>query len=450
MKAGLFPACLVLLTACLARAELKLATFDVDATPPDGSALTYDPMKEAGELTLRARGFALSGAGEPVVVCAVDWIGIGNAGHDAFRDALAAAAGTTRERVAVQALHQHDAPICDFSAAAVLEDAGLPAIVFDRKITQPVIDRAAAALKEAMTRARPVTHVSMGRAEVREVASNRRIVGEDGKVRAVRFTTTKDPALRAEPEGVIDSQAVVIGLWDGEKPVVALSYYATHPQSYYRTGVANPDFPGMARFLRQTDVPGVLHVHFTGAGGNIGAGKYNDGATENRPVLAKRLADGLARAWAAAEKRPLGAEDVGWEVERVTLAPAAHLKAEELAASLSGGQAKPASILGTAAQLAWVRRMEGGTKLEISCLRLGSARILHMPGELFVEYQLAAAQLRPDLTVAMAAYGDYGPGYIGTARAYAEGGYETQPDSSFVGPEAEAVLTGAVKKLLAR
>ena len=94
--------------------------------------------------------------------------------------------------------------------------------------------------------------------------------------------------------------------------------------------------------------------------------------------------------------------------------------------------------------------LPAGAKLELSCLRLGGARILHMPGELFVEYQLAAAQLRPDLTVAMAAYGDYGPGYIGTARAYAEGGYETRPDSSFVGPEAEAVLTDAVKKLLAR
>ena len=55
---------------------------------------------------------------------------------------------------------------------------------------------------------------------------------------------------------------------------------------------------------------------------------------------------------------------------------------------------------------------------------------------------------RPDLFVAMAAYGDYGPWYIGTAQAYEEGGYETQPRSSNVGPGAEAVLMGAIKKLL--
>jgi hypothetical protein len=56
---------------------------------------------------------------------------------------------------------------------------------------------------------------------------------------------------------------------------------------------------------------------------------------------------------------------------------------------------------------------------------MGPAVVLHMPGELFVEYQLAAQRMRPDRLVCMAAYGDYGPGYIGTEIAYSEGGYET-------------------------
>jgi hypothetical protein len=48
----------------------------------------------------------------------------------------------------------------------------------------------------------------------------------------------------------------------------------------------------------------------------------------------------------------------------------------------------------------------------------------------------------------MAAYGDYGPGYIGTAEAYPQGGYETSPHASLVAPEVEAVLMGAIKRLL--
>ena len=55
------------------------------------------------------------GAEKPVVLCAVDWIGISNDGQTVFRKLLAEAAGTSPERVAVHTLHQHDAPSCDFS-----------------------------------------------------------------------------------------------------------------------------------------------------------------------------------------------------------------------------------------------------------------------------------------------------------------------------------------------
>jgi hypothetical protein len=49
----------------------------------------------------------------------------------------------------------------------------------------------------------------------------------------------------------------------------------------------------------------------------------------------------------------------------------------------------------------------------------------------------------------MAAYGDYGPAYIGTAASYQQGGYEVSPSASNVAPEAELVLMNAMKKLLA-
>ncbi|MEP0343470.1 MAG: hypothetical protein ABJE27_01760, partial [Rhodopirellula bahusiensis] len=102
---------------------IRLAKFDVDATPPVGSMMAYDRVKRVEEMTLRARGIVLLGAGQPIVLCAVDWIGIGNEGHDQFRSRLAKAAGTIPERVAVHTLHQHDAPRCDFSAEQLVNDA---------------------------------------------------------------------------------------------------------------------------------------------------------------------------------------------------------------------------------------------------------------------------------------------------------------------------------------
>ena len=429
-----------------ANSGLRLARFDVDATPPVGSHLAYDPVTNTWDMTLRARGVVLLGAGQPIVLCAIDWIGVANEGYDAFRETLAAAAGTSPSRVTLHALHQHDAPDCDFGAEKVLKDAGLDTLNYDGTFAREVLRRLDRSVRESLGHAQPVSHLGLGQAAVREVASNRRIIGPDGKV-STRYTATKDPVLRAAPEGVIDPIVSLVSFWNGDAPLAVLSYYATHPQSYYRTGVPNPDFPGMARFFRQLEVPEALHVHFNGAGGNIGAGKYNDGAMSNRVVLARRVADGMKRAWDATRREPISAGAIKWAVEPVKLPPAKHLKLDELQAQMNGRQAA-FFLQGGSSKIAWLKRCAAGRQLDVSCLTLGSARILHMPGELFVEYQLAAKAMQPERFVAMAAYGDYGPGYIGTAIAYEQGGYETSPGASNVAPEVEEVLMKAMRKVL--
>ena len=426
---------------------IRVATFDVDATPPVGSEMAYDPVKRLDEMTLRCRGIVVLGADQPMVLCAVDWIGIANAGHDAFRDALAEAAGTTRDHVALHAVHQHDAPGCDFTAERILRELGRANCGrFEGTFQRRVMQRAADAIRSALPAAQAATHYGWGVAEVKEVASNRRLKGPDGRIRATRYTTTQDPALRAEPEGVIDPQVSLLSFWNGARPLAVLSYYACHPQSYYRTGVPSPDFPGIARFIRGQAVPEALHVHFNGAGGNIGAGKYNDGAKENRMLLALRLAEGMKQAWHATERHPLTVQDIGWQTVPVRLPVAPHLKEVELVQALK--TEPPHGTSAKADQLAWLRRCAAGQAIDLACLRVGQSCVLHLPGELFVEYQLMAKAMRPDLHVALAAYGDYAPGYIGTAAAYPEGGYETSPGASLVAPEVEQVLTVAMKRLL--
>src|SRR5216117_1621743 len=207
---------------------LRIATFDVDATPPVGSHMAYDPVTNRWDLGLRARGVVLVGAGEPIVLCAVDWIGIANEGHDAFQSALARAAETSSRRVAVHTLHQHDAPDCDFSAERILKEAGLDPRQFDGRFQRQVISNLESAVRASLSRAQPVTHLGLGEARVEKVASNRRILGTDGKVRAIRWTATPDPAVRAEPEGTIDPTVSLVSFWNGERPLVVLSYFATH------------------------------------------------------------------------------------------------------------------------------------------------------------------------------------------------------------------------------
>lgn len=441
---------LLLSVTAFAQGELKLATFDVDATPPLGSDMAYDPVKRLDELTLRCRGVVLLGSGQPIVLCAVDWIGIANEGHDAFRAALAEAAGSVPERVAVHALHQHDAPGCDFTAEKIITELKLPGYGrFQGDFHRVVIKRAADAIRAALTNAQPVTHYSSGKAEAKEVASNRRVeVLAGGRIGRMRGSASKVPELRALPEGLIDPMVSVLAFWNGDKPVAVLTYYACHPQSYYRLGIPSPDFPGIARFMRGQDVNVALHVHFNGAGGNVAAGKYNDGAQPNRVILASRLAEGMRKAFADSEshKMPLKAEDVGWNTVPVSLPLAPYVNEKELLEKIK--TAPPRGYISLVDQLAYLRWNQAGRKIDVACLCVGKARVLHLPGELFVEYQLAAKALRPDLDVMMAAYGQYGPGYIGTDKAYPEGGYEVGINSSNVAPGVEAVLMGAMKEVL--
>ncbi|WP_165070944.1 hypothetical protein [Paludisphaera rhizosphaerae] len=441
---------IAILIPCSAFADapaLKAGVFSVDASPPVGSPLTYDPTQGTAH-PLSCKGVVLIGAGEPVVLCALDWIGVANDGQREFRQALAKAAGTTPDRVEIHTLHQHDAPICDFSADAILAEQGINRDYFDAPLARDMIARTAAAVQKAGADARPITQIGLGEGVVEKVASNRRVLDAAGKkVEHVRYSATKDPKVRDKPEGLIDPKLKMISLWEGDKPVAVLTFYATHPQSYYRTGLANPDFPGIARDQRQ-EKTGVFHVHFNGAGGNITAGKYNDGAHENRQILADRVAAGMDRAWNSTVKSTVTAGDLGWKTLQVKLPVDPELDETKLIEIVADKSKTGRERWKAACELAWVRRCKAGETVDASCLKLGDSRTLFMPGELFIEYQLAAQKQRPDLFVAMAAYGDYGPGYIGVENAYPQGGYETSHHVSLVAPGVEAVLMQAIKTLL--
>ena len=440
----------VLLPTSLPAADgLRIAVFQADVTPPLGAPLCAGLVAPAREIVdpLSARGVVLLTGDQPIVLCAVDWVGIGNGGFDAFREALAKAAGTVPGRVRVHCLHQHDAPLADLSAEQLLAGHGLGGKLFDVAAFRTALQRTADAVSESLPQARPVTHLGIGKGKVEGVASNRRLLGPDGKVQFVRLSSCKDEQVRALPEGTIDPFVQLLTFWDGDRAIAALSYYATHPQSYYGQGGVSADFVGMARSQREAALPGVACVHFDGAGGNVAAGKYNDGSRETRPVLAARLAAGMEQAWNQTKKVPLRAEEIGWRVVPVALPPAAHLSEATLNGILSDEKFDLRRRLTASRNLAWLQRCKAGRTIELNCLLLGPAAVVHMPGELFVEYQLAAQALRPGSTVCMAAYGDYGPGYIGVEGAYAQGGYETGP-VSLVAPEVERVLMPALKELL--
>jgi hypothetical protein len=350
----------------------------------------------------------------------------------------------------VHCLHQHDAPGCDFLADEIAAEAGLGGRLFPVEFAREAIERVAVAARAAAAKLTPVTYVAYGLAPVECVASNRRILGDDGKVKYARMTACTDPIIREQPEGLIDPNVRLVEFWHDDHPLAVLSYYATHPQSYYRTGMVSADFVGMARDQREKREGADLHLHFNGAGGNIGAGKYNDGAVENRHVLADRLAAGMEKAWESARRIPAAEFAIDWKTTEVALPVSPWYDAAASRAELNDPKLAEVKRLQAARAIAWARRRAAGKTIGAARLRIGPVDILHLPGELFVEYQLTAQQLRPASFVCFAAYGDYGPGYIGTADAYSQGGYETgiASKASRVAPQSEHVLLTAIEQLL--
>ena len=433
--------------------SVRFYTFQVDATPPMGHPLCNGSVPPAIKVIdpLSARGLVLEAKGqEPIVLCAVDWVTINNESHDLWRQTLADAAGTTIDRVSVHTTHPHDTPGVDRAAQRLLDAAGMKNAIFDPSFEADVLERLAAEVRREQATKREISHVSLGKAKVARFASSRRLIGPDGKVQHVRYSSCKDENVRAREEGLIDPFILVVGLWEGQRPVAVMSYYASHPQSFYYTGGISSDTTGLARAIRDAAVPTAMHLHFCGAGGNVAAGKYNDGAPTNRLRLAERLADGMERAWDNSVKLPLTAADVQWKVKEVAIPLAAAMRdTEAVRLSLNDQNTAFTERRMLARKLAFAERCCQGILYPLTCLRLGDARILQTPGELFVEYQIAAQAYRPGEFVALAAYGDCGPGYIGTKEAYAQGGYECDPRHARVAPEVEDVFLDAIRELLA-
>lgn len=426
--------------------ELRLAPFRFDVSPPLGHAccggwitpvVGYDDPQEA-------LGLVLLGAGPPIVLCAVDWTGILNEAHVEWRRALAEAAGTTPDRVAVQCVHQHNAPFVCLEAERITQAQGDLPHIMDVDFFRRCLDAGRNAVAAALREARRVTHVAAGQARVQQVAANRRILGAGGQVRTMRGSSSRDAELQALPEGLIDPFLKTVAFYDDEQKIAACHYYACHPMSYYGDGRVSADFCGLARRRRQEDEPACLHVYFNGCGGNIGAGKYNDGSREMRPVLVERMYRGIVESEARLEPRPVST--ARWTTQEILPPPDPRWDAEAILRQIADRKQPVVNRNRPAYTVAWLRRFDAGTPIVLSALHLGDVSLLHLPAESFIEYQLEAQQAAPGRFVACAAYGDGGPWYVPTAEAYPQGGYEVSV--AWCDRQVDPMLSSGVRELL--
>lgn len=426
--------------------NLHLARFRFDVTPPLGHSLCGGWIKPVAAVDdpLEAIGLIILGAGQPIVICAVDWTGLLNDAHVQWRTALAEAAGTTPQRVAVQCVHQHNAPFACLEAERIVHaQKNLPHII-ELDFFRRCLDASRAAVTEALRQAEPITGIASGEAAVDRVAANRRILGPDGKVASQRGSSSTNPEHHRLPEGLIDPLLKTVAFYHGDRKLAACHYYACHPMSYYGDGRVSADFCGLARKQRQQEEPDCTHLYFNGCGGNIGAGKYNDGSQEMRPILTRRIYDGIAASEAKLQPQPI--QSVNWSTHDVLPPPHPRWDEAEILEQIANDSNPVVARNRPAYTVAWLRRFRSQLPITLSGLHINDISMLHLPAECFIEYQLGAQAAAAERFVACAAYGDGGPWYIPTAEAYDQGGYAVSV--AWCDPQIDPLLSSGIHNLL--
>lgn len=432
----------------------EISTFSCDITPPMGTPLcggVIEPAKVIDDPQY-ALGFVLQGGGDPLVLAVMDWVGVYGVAHDQFTEQLADAANTSPQRVLLCSVHQHDAPWQAPDAQALLSEYNRDILFCDPNLFERTAQQVVEAMQNSLSKTERVTHVGLGRAQVRQVASNRRLLGADGKVAHMRNSRCYEPDIRAAPEGLIDPYLSALTFFNDDRPVLTMNHYATHPMSHYGHGHLSSDFCGLARARRLADDPQCLQVFVNGCAGNIGAGKYNDGSPEDRQGLIQRMYEAMTEASNRSERQPLNdvkyshllmrlpmREDPGFTHEDCikALQEVDPPTQDYLDDAMRTGRIVQRDLRHSALALCWRKRSQ--EPINVPTVDLGVAKLVLLPGEPFIEFQLAAQQYCPDPPVIVIGYGNAGSGYLCTDIAYDQGGYEANLPA-YTGRGTEAVL----------
>lgn len=427
----------------------KLASFTVDITPPVGEPIAFG-LNRRVDSPIHVRGVLLDAGRKRLVLAAADVLGLYGDVYRIWRRAIAAASGCPEKNVLLHCVHQHDS-IVPPSREKWKRLAARPG---DSQSSPAYYARILETLRAAVRKAArgswaKVERLATAERRISGLASNRRLVGPDGKVFAMRWSMTTNRKLQREPVGRIDPLLRTIGFLGAKgRLLAALHFYATHPMGAYSREMAGADIPGVALAYAARACPaGVQQIYFTGCAGDITFGKYTFASkTENLRVLGARLGAALAANLAVLQPHPVGA------VRLVHAAFDLPLDRKRINRSALLLRLRKARNLGEAYfpmhMLELLDDWKRWRRVELTRLDLGpDVHLLSLPAETVVAYQLFAQSMVPEKFLACAAYAEGLYGYLPTAEMFAEGGYE--PLAGPATPELEAHYKAALGELLA-
>ncbi len=429
----------------------------VTITPPLGTPLAghfEERRAETIDDDLTARSLVLDDGAAPLALVVCDLIRLPGHVVGAAREAVAARCGIPAERVMISATHTHTGPVTasgggDPGERPMLAAGGDPATaeLIDADADPGDLAWLAGRIDDAVavagSRLRPA-RLAHGTTKVAGACFNRRYRMGDGTV--VFNPGVGNPDIRGAV-GPVDPTvtALLVEALDGT-PLALWANLALHYVGTDDERAVSADYYGAFAWA----VPRLLGDGCVGLLTNGASGDVN--AIDLEPVVPARGAARarlVARAVAAAAvnaarlgRRPeaplLAADVVPLALQRCPISADDVAGAEailgrtdpdpEPAASFGFvvGQPIPARQARTYARdvLALAAMPNAGTT-EIQVMRLGGLALVALPGEIFVELGLAIKAASPFPTTAIVGLANDQVGYVPTAAAFGQGGYET-------------------------
>ncbi len=392
----------------------------VDVTPPLGTILTgyfYERISDGVLDPIELNAVAINDGEKTAVIITSDFMYTVEKAMNRFRSLISDKTGVEIDNIFIQSVHQHTSTTAGIGGPtdAAYQD------VLERKycdVAQMAIDD----LKE--------TTVSIAQKQTAEqISFIRRYKMKDGSTR------TNPGAKRIDqidgPIGEADSTVRIVRFTREDAKDIALVNFQTHPDVI--TGNKfSADWPGFTRRFTEADLGDVHCILVNGCEGDVNHINPYDVHRKypHSEHMGRVVADTVIDIWDKTEQIDVDKITTKVEIKRIPSNMNGIEKIDECIKYYSDYQAgliedKPSmNELGNIRRIANMDNVALIQRVPVSMVAFGKVALIGYGGEPFTEYASVLREAVPELHILTACLANAAQGYLPSASAFKEGGYE--------------------------
>ena len=403
---------------------IKAAFGKVSITPPLNEVYPDFFFKPDGVLDdIFARIAVIQSTDSPVLIIAVDTLGLGVAETAELEESVTDATGIASERILITSSHSHSAPIL-----CPIDLYGGFSPYFDG-LRERVVQLA----KNLLEQIEPMT-LSVGKSHA-DLNVNRRLITAEGNC-----------VMLPNPDGVVDKSVPMLACHRADGTLAGVFFsYCCHPTILLGPKISG-DYPGQAQLALETRHRGTTALYLPGMFANIRPalvstdGPFRSGTPTDAMRFGSLLADAVddalktlapvpvetIRTWRLIRPLPLGQPLARRELDTII---AQAVKSAQTGEKRAGTWQDGYQLAARGwAQRVRLEQLEGrvpkAVNYTFSRWDIGDISWMTFSGEFFLEYGLYAQELLGTDTTWTLGYAHGCQAYVTTAIALSEGGYE--------------------------